>query len=77
MNHIILNLLILRITLLYYIILHLALILLIIYNILQGRNDKVKLERSRLWQLDNSRGEAYGEGGSTIQSLFSSYLHFL
>ena len=77
MNHIILNLLILHITLLYYIILHLALILLIIYNILQGRNDKVKLERSRLWQLDNSRGEAYGGGGSTIQSLFSSYLHFL
>ena len=39
---------------LYYIILHLAFISLLIYNFSKGSNGKVELERSRLWQLDNS-----------------------
>ena len=30
-------------------------ILLLIYNLFKGSNGKVKLERSRLWQLNNSR----------------------
>ena len=37
----------------YYFILHLTFILLLIYNLSKGRNGKVKLERSRLWQLVN------------------------
>ena len=42
------------IIILYYIILHLPFILLLIYNLSKGSNGKVKLEMSRLWQLDNS-----------------------
>ena len=34
--------------------LHLTFILLLIYNLFKSRNGKVKLQRSRLWQLDNS-----------------------
>ena len=41
-------------TILYCDILHLTLILLFIYNLFKGGKGKVKLERSRLWQLDNS-----------------------
>ena len=41
-------------TIAYYIILDLTFILLLIYNLFKGSNGKVKLERSRLWQLDNS-----------------------
>ena len=41
-------------TIAYYIILDLTFILLLIYNLFKGSNVKVKLERSRLWQLDNS-----------------------
>ena len=58
-NCIILNSLILHyITLLYYIILHYVIlhyifILLLIYNLLKGNNGNVKVETSRLWQLDN------------------------
>ena len=37
----------------YSFILHLTFILLLIYNLSKGRNGKVKLERSRLWQLEN------------------------
>ena len=74
MNYIILNLLILHIILVCYII---SCISFTIYNKFKGRNGKVKLERSTLWQLDNSRREADGGGGSIIQGLFSSYLHFL
>ena len=33
---------------------HLTFILLLIYNMFKVINDKVKLERSRMWQLDNS-----------------------
>ena len=66
---------------LYYIILHLTFILPLIYNLFKGRNGTVKLERSRLWQLDNSRRklvrEADGGGGNTIQGLFSLDLRFL
>ena len=47
---------------LHYIILHLTFILLLIYNLFKGSNGKVKLERSRLWKLDNSRREPC-EGG--------------
>ena len=63
-NYVILNLLILDyIILLYYIILHyiilhLTFVLLLIYNSFKGNNGKVKLERSRLWQLDNTRRKA-------------------
>ena len=39
--------------------LHLTFILLLIYNIFKGSNGKVKLERSRLWQLDNSRRKPF------------------
>ena len=56
-NYIILNLFILHYTVLlcyYYIVLHLTFILLLIYNLFKGIDGKVKLERSRLWQLDNS-----------------------
>ena len=60
---------------LYYIILHLTFILLFIYNLFKGSNGKAKLERSRLWQLDNSRRKLVREadGGG----LFSSDLCFL
>ena len=47
---------------LYYTILHLTFNLLLIYNLFKGSNGKVKLEMSRLWQLDNSRSKA-GERG--------------
>ena len=40
--------------LLYYITLHIIFILLLIYNLFKGSNGKVKLERSRLWQIDYS-----------------------
>ena len=49
-------------TIFYYIILHLTFILLLIYNLFKGNNGKVKLERSRLWQLDNSRRKACERG---------------
>ena len=42
--------------------LHLTFILLLICNLFKGSNGKIKLERSRLWQLDNSRRKAC-EGG--------------
>ena len=47
---------------LYYIILHLTFNLLLIYNLFKGSNGKVKLERSRLWQLDNSWRKACERG---------------
>ena len=47
---------------LYYIIFHLTFILLFIYNLFKGNNGNVKLERSRLWQLDNSRKKACERG---------------
>ena len=47
---------------LYYIISHLTFNLLLIHNLFQGNNGKVKLERSRLWQLDNSRRKACERG---------------
>ena len=47
---------------LYYIIFYLTFILLLIYNLFKGNNGKVKLERSRLWQLDNSRRKACERG---------------
>ena len=48
---------------LYYItLLHLTFILLLIYNLFKGSNGKVKLERSRLWQLDKSRRKACQRG---------------
>ena len=62
---------------LYYIIFYLAFILLLIYILFKGKIGKFKLERSRLWQLYNSRRKACGGGGNTIQDLFSSDLHFL
>ena len=37
-------------------------ILLLIQNLLRDNNGKVKLERSRLWQLDNSRIKACKRG---------------
>ena len=37
-------------------------IFLIIYNLFKGSNGKVKLERSRLWQLDNSWRKACERG---------------
>ena len=43
-------------------ILHLTFILLLIYNLFKGSNCQVKLERSRLWQLDNSRRKACERG---------------
>ena len=43
-------------------ILHLTLILLLIYNLFKGGKGKVKLERSRLWQLDNSWRKACERG---------------
>ena len=61
--------------------LYLKFILLLVYNLFKGSNGKVKLESSRLWQLDNSRRkivrEADGGGGNTIQGLLPSDLHFL
>ena len=54
---------------------------LFIYNLPKDSNAKVKLERSRLWQLDNSRRklvrEDDGRGGNTTQNLFFFDLHFL
>ena len=47
---------------LYYIILNLTFILLLIYNLFKGSNGKVKLERSKPWQLDNSRRKACERG---------------
>ena len=67
-NYIILNLLILHyIILSYYIILHciklyLTFVLLLIYSLFKGNNDKVKFEMSRLRQLDNSRRKVCGRG---------------
>ena len=46
----------------YYIILHLTLILQLICNLFKSSNGKVKLERSRLWQLDSSRRKACERG---------------
>ena len=61
--------------------LHLTIMLLLIYNLPKDSNAKVKLERSRLWQLDNSRRklvrEDDGRGGNTTQNLFFFDLHFL
>ena len=73
--YIILCYIILYYAILYYIILHLTFILLFIYNLFKGSNGKAKLERSRLWQLDNSRRKLVREadGGG----LFSSDLCFL
>ena len=53
----------LRYIILHYLILHLTFILLLIFNLLKGNNGKVKLERSRLLQLDNSRRMACERGG--------------
>ena len=39
---------------LHYIIRNLTFILPVICNLLKSNNGKVKLEKSRLWQLDNS-----------------------
>ena len=47
---------------LHYIMLHLTFILLFIYDLFKGNNGKIKLERSRLWQLDNSRRKACERG---------------
>ena len=50
------------------------------YNSFKGSKGKVKLERSRLWQLLNSWGDTCGTdggGGNTTQGLFSSDLHLL
>ena len=47
---------------LYYILLHLTFLLLLIYNLFKSSNGKVKLERSRLWQLDNSRKKSCERG---------------
>ena len=58
--------------------LYLTFILQLTYNLFKDSNDKVKLERSRLWQLDISWRKACddGGGGNTIQGLFSCDLHF-
>ena len=56
---------------------HLTFILLLIYNLFKGNNRKIKLQRSRLWQLERLVREADGRGGKTVQGLFSSELHFL
>ena len=63
-NYIIINLFILHyIILLYFIILnYITFILLLIYNLFKGSKGKVKLERSRLWQLDNSWKKACERG---------------
>ena len=42
--------------------LHLTFILLLTYNLFKGSNGKVKLERSRRWQLGNSRRKACERG---------------
>ena len=47
---------------LYYIIFHLIFTLLLIYNLFKIGNGKVKLERSRLWQLDNSKRKSCERG---------------
>ena len=53
-------------TILYYIILyyitHLTFFLPLIYKLFKGSNGRVKLERSRQWQLDNSWGKASERG---------------
>ena len=80
-NYIISNLLILY----YFIMLYYITFILLFTIYLQSNIGKVKLERSRLWQLDNSRRkslrEADGGGGNTKvclhQGLFSSDLYFL
>ena len=57
LHYIILYCIALHYIILYYIILYYItsyIILLLIYNLFKGSNGKVKLERSRLWQLDNS-----------------------
>ena len=59
-----------------YVILNLKFILLLIYNLVKGSNSKIKLVRSRLWQLEVLVREADGGGGNTIHGLLSSYLHF-
>ena len=42
--------------------LHLTFILLLNNNLFNASNGKVKLERSRLWQLDNSRRKVSERG---------------
>ena len=44
---------------LYYIIFYLTFILRLIYNLFKGKNGKLKLERSILLQVDNSRRKAW------------------
>ena len=64
-NYVVLNLFILHcIILLYYVILYYILhfFLLLIYKLFKGSNGKVKLEKSRLWQLDNSWRRACERG---------------
>ena len=59
---------------------HFIFILPLMYNLFIGSNDKVKLERFRLWQLNSSWGlvrETDDGSGHTTQGLFSSDLHFL
>ena len=46
----------------HYVILHLTFTLLLIYNLFKGNNGKVKLERSKMWQLDNSRRKSCERG---------------
>ena len=62
---------------LYYIILyyvHIIFISILIDNLFKDSNGKVKLERSRLWLLDNSWRKLVREadvgGGNTIQVCF-------
>ena len=42
--------------------LDLTFILLLIYNLFKGSNGKIKFDRSRLWQLDNSWKKAWARG---------------
>ena len=55
---------------------HITFISILIDNLFKDSNGKVKLERSRLWLLDNSQRKLVREadvgGGNTIQGLFSS-----
>ena len=46
----------------FYIILHILHFFPLIYKLFKGTNDKVKLERSRQWQLDNYWGKASERG---------------
>ena len=58
--------------------LHLTFILLLIYNVFKVSNPKVKLERSGLWQLDNSWRKACEKAWSWQRHpRFSSDLQFL